>query len=99
MKRSTPISDVARQWLRGVSTTVRRLEIVSARDRRVVLVGNAEGAFRHDDAYHERFLRAHPTVAGIELFGKGWRRTFGQPVVDLEIDGDLVLEGQGDSRK
>jgi 23S rRNA (uracil1939-C5)-methyltransferase len=87
--------DVARQWLRGVSTTVRRLEIVSARDRRVVLVGNAEGAFRHDDAYHERFLRAHPTVAGIELFGKGWRRTFGQPVVDLEIDGDLVLEGQG----
>jgi len=87
--------DVARQWLRGVSTTVRRLEIVSARDRRVVLVGNAEGAFRHDDAYHEKFLRAHPTVGGIVLFGKGWRRTFGKPFVDLEIDGDLVLESQG----
>jgi 23S rRNA (uracil1939-C5)-methyltransferase len=86
---------VAREWLRGVSTTVRRLEIASARDRRVVFVGNAEGAFRHDDAYHEKFLRAHPTVGGIVLFGKGWRRTFGKPVVDLEIDGDLVLESQG----
>jgi 23S rRNA (uracil1939-C5)-methyltransferase len=87
--------DAARRWLQGMSTTVRRLEIASARDRRVVFVGNAEGAFRHDDAYHERFLRAHPTVGGIVLFGKGWRRTFGKPVVDLEIDGDLVLESQG----
>ncbi|HSD10174.1 MAG TPA: 23S rRNA (uracil(1939)-C(5))-methyltransferase RlmD [Candidatus Binatia bacterium] len=87
--------DVAREWLRGVSTTVRRLEIASARDRRVVFVGNAEGAFRHDDVYHEKFLRAHPTVGGIVLFGRGWRRMFGKPVVDLEIDGDLILESQG----
>jgi len=38
-------------------------------------------------------------VAGIELFGKGWRPHVRPAVVDLEIDGDLVLEGQGDSRK
>jgi 23S rRNA (uracil1939-C5)-methyltransferase len=87
--------DVARDWLRGVSTTVRRLEIASSRDRRVVFVANAEGAFRHDGAYHQKFLRAHPSVGGIVLFGKGWRRAFGKPLFDLEIEGGLVLESQG----
>jgi 23S rRNA (uracil1939-C5)-methyltransferase len=85
----------AREWLRGVSTTIRRLEIASARSGRVAFVANAEGPFRHDGAYHEKFLRAHGSLAGIVLFGKGWRRVFGKPIVDLEIDGDLVIETQG----
>jgi 23S rRNA (uracil1939-C5)-methyltransferase len=85
----------AREWLRGTSTEVRRLEIASARDARVAFVGNAEGAFRHDEAYHEKFLRAHPTVSGIVLFGKGWRRMFGKPLVDLEVEQGLVLETWG----
>ena len=86
---------VAREWLRGVSTTVRRLEIASNRSGKVAFVANAEGAFRHDEAFHEKFLREHDTVAGIVLFGKGWRRTFGKPIVDLEIDGGLVIDTQG----
>src|SRR5205085_1543495 len=65
---------VAREWLRGVSTTIRRLEIASARDGRVAFVANAEGPFPHDDVYHEGFLRGHSTVSGIVLFGSGWRR-------------------------
>jgi 23S rRNA (uracil1939-C5)-methyltransferase len=85
----------ARDWLRGTSTEIRRLEIASARDARVAFVGNAEGPFRHDGAYHEKFLRAHPTVNGIVLFGKGWRRAFGDPLADLEVEDGLVLESQG----
>jgi 23S rRNA (uracil1939-C5)-methyltransferase len=85
----------ARAWLRGVSTDIRRLEIASARDSRVAFVGNAEGPFRHDEAYHEKFLRGHPTVNGIVLFGKGWRRVFGEPLADLEVEDGLVLETQG----
>lgn len=85
---------IAREWLRGVSTTVRRLEIASTRDGRVVFVAIAEGAFRHDDDYHEKFLRRHTTLGGIVVLGKGWRRTFGRPIVVSEIDG-LVLETQG----
>ena len=85
----------ARDWLRGTSTEIRRLEIASARDSRVAFVGNAEGPFRHDEAYHEKFLRGHPTVSGIVLFGKGWRRVFGEPVADLEVEDGLVLETQG----
>ena len=86
---------VAREWLRGTSTEIRRLEIASARDSRVAFVGNAEGPFRHDEAYHGKFLRTHPTVNGIVLFGKGWRRMFGEPLVDLEVEDGLVLETQG----
>jgi 23S rRNA (uracil1939-C5)-methyltransferase len=85
----------ARRWLRGVSTTVRRLEIAGARAERVVFVGNAEGPYRHDADYHERFLHAHPTVAGIVLFGKGWRRSFGNPNVSIDVEDGLHLETEG----
>ena len=85
----------AREWLRGVSTTIRRVEIASARDGRVAFVANAEGPFRHDDDYHDAFLRAHSTVSGIVVFGSGWRRVFGKPVTDLEIDSGLVIESRG----
>jgi 23S rRNA (uracil1939-C5)-methyltransferase len=84
----------AREWLRGVSTTVRRLEVASSGDD-AVFVGNAEGAFRHDDEYHERFLRAHPSVRGIILFGKGWRRSFGEPEVEVDIGGNLAIRTRG----
>ncbi|HUE39007.1 MAG TPA: 23S rRNA (uracil(1939)-C(5))-methyltransferase RlmD [Candidatus Binatia bacterium] len=86
---------VTREWLRGVSTTVRRVEIASTRNGKVALVANAEGPFRHDDGYHEKFLRDHASVVGIVLFGKGWRRVFGKPVVDFAIDDGLVIETQG----
>jgi 23S rRNA (uracil1939-C5)-methyltransferase len=85
----------ARDWLRGVSTTVRRLEIASTGEGRVVLVANAEGPFRHDGEYHERFLRSDASVAGIVLFGKGWRRVFGKPVVTMEVESGLRLETEG----
>jgi 23S rRNA (uracil1939-C5)-methyltransferase len=88
----------ARDWLRGVSTTIRRVEIASTgpvEDRRVVFVANAEGPFRHDGEYHERFLRRQPRVVGIVIHGKGWRRTFGRPLVTLEIDGGRKVETEG----
>ena len=86
----------ARDWLRGVSTTIRRVEVASSGgDRRVVFIANAEGPFRHDGEYHERFLRRQPEVAGIVVHGKGWRRTFGKPVVTLEIDGGRTVETEG----
>jgi len=85
----------AREWLRGVSTTVRRVEIASTGDGHAVFVANAEGPFRHDGEYHERFLRRRGSVAGIVLHGKGWRRTFGKPVVTLAVEQDLMIETEG----
>jgi 23S rRNA (uracil1939-C5)-methyltransferase len=86
---------LARQWLRGVSTTIRRLEIASAAEGRAIFVANAEGSFRHDGEYHEKFLRAHPSVRGIVLSGKGWRRAFGKPTVSIEVADGLELESDG----
>jgi 23S rRNA (uracil1939-C5)-methyltransferase len=86
---------IARGWLRGVSTTLRRVEIACTRAQRVIFVGNAEGPYRHDADYHERFLRAHPAVAGIVLFGKGWRRSFGKPRASIDVEDGLYLETEG----
>lgn len=59
---------------------------------RIVLVGNAEGRFNpHDQAACERFLHDHPVVAGLVLFGKGWRHTWG----DTQLTLDLGTEGLG----
>jgi 23S rRNA (uracil1939-C5)-methyltransferase len=85
----------ARQWLRGVSTNVKRVEIADAGEGRVVFAGNCEGAFRQDGEYHEAFLRRTPGVGGIILFGSGWRRSFGDPRVEVEIGTGLSLETQG----
>ena len=85
----------ARDWLRGVSTTVRRVEVASTRDGRAVFSANAEGPFRHDAEYHEKFLRRQVSVAGIVLHGKGWRKTFGKPAVILEVDDDTAIETEG----
>ncbi len=92
VNRALPL---AREWLRGVSTEVRRLEIASTRGERVVFVANAEGPYRHDESFHEKFLRAAPAVGGIVLLGKGWRRSFGKPRVDLEIQPGLEIATEG----
>jgi 23S rRNA (uracil1939-C5)-methyltransferase len=92
VNRALPL---AREWLRGVSTAVRRLEIASTGGERVVFVANAEGPFRQDGEYHEKFLRGAPSVAGIVLFGKGWRRSFGKPRIDLAVAPDLAIATEG----
>ncbi|MEA2624671.1 MAG: rRNA (uracil1939-C5)-methyltransferase [Candidatus Binatota bacterium] len=82
----------AREWLRGVSTTIRRLEVASSGDGRVTLVANAEGPFRHDGEYHAKFVRERSGVAGIVIFGSGWRHSFGAPRIRLEVDDGIVIE-------
>ncbi|MGH7819641.1 MAG: 23S rRNA (uracil(1939)-C(5))-methyltransferase RlmD [Candidatus Binatia bacterium] len=85
----------AREWLRGVSTTIRRLEIASASGGRAIFVAIAEGPFRHDGEYHEKFLRTHPALRGIVLTGKGWRRAFGKPTASIPVAEDLEIESDG----
>ena len=93
--RREPPSLHRARLLRGTSTEIRRLEM---RRRAIPGLPSSETRkepFRHDEAYHEKFLRGHPTVNGIVLFGKGWRRVFGEPLADLEVEDGLVLETQG----
>ena len=82
----------ARAWLAVLQTTVRRVELLSSEPGRVklasriVLVGNAEGGFQpNDQAVCQRFLADHPLVAGLVLFGKGWRREWGDTLLTLPL--------------
>jgi 23S rRNA (uracil1939-C5)-methyltransferase len=94
----------ARRWLAATTTTVRRLALVAAEQRPgVVLVANAEGPFAvADDPVTRGFLAdavragvAAASVRGVVVFGKRWRRTWGDVQIDFEVDpapGRLGLE-------
>ena len=89
----------ARAWLTRLRTTVRRIELITSDPLRaatggVVLVGNAQGRFQADDEEEcAAFVAEHDDVAGLILFGRGWRRAWGETriVLDLGVD-ELVLE-------
>lgn len=83
----------ARAWLTTLRTTVHRMELITSEPARgVVLVGNAEGAFHKDDETTcTNFLHAHPAVSGLMLFGRGWRRVWGDPSVSLDLGHDGLM--------
>ena len=77
----------AREWLAGLQTIVRRVELLTEeKATRTVLVGNAEGVFQAaDDLGCQRFLNTHPAIAGLVLFGRGWHREWGEPQTNLDL--------------
>lgn len=77
----------AREWLAVLQTIVRRVELLTEeKATRSVLVGNAEGVFHADDDFVcQRFLDTHPAIAGLVLFGRGWRREWGKTQIRLDL--------------
>lgn len=88
----------ARRWLAAVRTTLRRLSLVTSEGTDgVVLVANAEGGFVADDHdLNQRATRRKPgaSIRGIVMFGRSWRRTWGDAAVAYAVDGvSLVTTG------
>ena len=77
----------AREWLAELQTIVRRVELLTEeKATRTVLVGNAEGVFQGaDDLACQRFLDTHPALDGLVLFGRGWRREWGETQISLDL--------------
>ena len=77
----------AREWLAVLQTIVRRVELLTEeKATRTVLVGNAEGVFQAaDDLACQRFLDTHPAIAGLVLFGRGWRHEWGETQISLDL--------------
>lgn len=80
----------ARAWSAALQTAVSHVELVTSDPvdptQRVVLIGAAAGAFQpSDETLCANFLRAHPQVSGIVLFGQGWRRVWGDPTISLNL--------------
>jgi len=86
--------DHAREWAGQLRSTVRHVEIVeSDRDEQAVLVGQLDGELApEDDATSLRFLESNREVSGLVLFGRGFRRSWGQGKVLLEGDDGLRME-------
>ena len=64
---------------------------------RIVLVGNAEGVFQAaDNVACQRFLDTHPAIAGLTLFGRGWRHEWGETQISLDLgqNGQNGQDGQ-----
>lgn len=88
----------ARTWLAAVRTTLRRLSLVTSEGTDgIVLVANAEGGFvASDDDLNEHTTRRAPgaTIRGIVMFGRSWRRMWGDPAVAYTVD-DISLVTTG----
>jgi len=89
---------VAREWLGELKTSVREIEIVgSDENERIILAGKVEGDFAlDDDGACSRFLDAHGEMLGLILFGRGWRRSWGQGTMTANSESGLKLEIDGE---
>lgn len=89
----------AREWLGGLATRVKRMEIVATGEAdRVALVAQAEGELVATDAESsEALLRRVPRIAALVLRGKGFRRLWGDDRVRVPlVDGDEMWLRAGD---
>jgi 23S rRNA (uracil1939-C5)-methyltransferase len=83
----------ARQWVAALKSRIVAVEIVeSDAGANVVLVGKVDGDIAaEDDAASARFLDAHSGVAGLVLFGRGSRRSWGEGKVSVDCGNGLTM--------
>jgi 23S rRNA (uracil1939-C5)-methyltransferase len=83
----------AREWAVGLRSRIVEVEIVeSDRREQVVLVGKIDGDIAsHDDAQNARFLDSHKEVQGVVLFGRGWRRAWGEGKITVDCGAGMTM--------
>jgi len=88
----------AREWIKVLKTQIRHVEIVQGDvDGAVVLVGKAEGGFAvEDDPACSGFLQRSGAATGLILFGRAWRRSWGQAKTGLLSEDGLKTESDGE---
>jgi len=88
----------AREWIKVLKTQIRHVEIVQGDvDGAVVLVGKAEGGFAvEDDPACSGFLQRSGAATGLILFGRAWRRSWGQAKIGLLSEDGLKTESDGE---
>ena len=75
----------AREWIRDLKTPLLHVEILQGDESgETVLIGESEGYFSPaDEAISPAFLKSHPGISGLILFGRGWRRSWGQDKISI----------------
>ena len=86
--------DCARAWAERLESRLVELEIVeSDGGEKIVFAGKIDGDIAAaDDAVSKRFLEEHRDVAGLVLFGKNCRRTWGRGTITVEPEDGVKME-------
>jgi 23S rRNA (uracil-5-)-methyltransferase RumA len=77
-------------WLTSLHTSVRQVELLTNElTGGLVLVGESEEAFHPaDTAVCAHFLKAYPSVTGLVLCGRGWRKLWGDTTISFALGVD-----------
>lgn len=83
-----------REWVGGLRTRIHQVEMVQSDEgAAVVFAGKAEGGFApEDDSRNLHFLEEHKEITGLVLYGKGWRRSWGQGTILIHSGDGLRFE-------
>ncbi|MBI3799671.1 MAG: 23S rRNA (uracil(1939)-C(5))-methyltransferase RlmD [Deltaproteobacteria bacterium] len=81
---------VARAWLSALHTPVRHVELLTNElTGGLILVGESEDVlYKEDTSVCADFLQASPSVTGLALCGRGWRKMWGDPTVSFTLGVD-----------
>ncbi|MBI4526597.1 MAG: class I SAM-dependent RNA methyltransferase [Deltaproteobacteria bacterium] len=88
----------AREWLRDLRTPIQQIEIVHGDEPAgAVLAAKARGGFApEDDVASSAFLERNERIKGLIIFGRGWRRSWGEGKITLYSEGGLRAEIDGE---
>jgi len=90
---------LARAWLSALHTPVRHVELLTNElTGGLILVGESEDVlYKEDTSVCADFLKAYPSVTGLALCGRGWRKMWGDPTVSfaLGVDGLTLAVSPG----
>ena len=85
--------ETARRWVRGISTEIEQLELVTGDDRnQVVVVASARNGFKPgDDSACVSLIGMGPGIQGLVISGDNWHKVWGEPRIVVRTSADLNL--------
>lgn len=82
---------LAQEWVSLLATRIKRVEIAGDGGGGLVFAAQAEGALGRGDAEATAQLRARrPQLRGVSIHGRGWRQSWGDPRVRVEVTGETL---------
>jgi 23S rRNA (uracil1939-C5)-methyltransferase len=87
------IMETVRRWLRGISTEIEQLELVTGDDRnQIVVVARTRNGFEPgDDSACVSLIGMGPGIQGLVISGDNWHKVWGEPRIVVRPSADLNL--------
>jgi 23S rRNA (uracil1939-C5)-methyltransferase len=87
------IMETVRRWLRGISTEIEQLELVTGDDRnQIVVVARTRNGFEPGDhSACVSLIGMGPGIQGLVISGDNWHKVWGEPRIVVRPSADLNL--------